>query len=63
MLSSFCFFLICWGRVCGALKARRTLLHKLAAGGGHTGWSAAWAVAIAARLREPAAAHDALVIY
>jgi len=32
--------------------AVRTLRHKLRSGGGHTGWSAAWAVSIGARLRD-----------
>lgn len=32
---------------------RRTIEHRLAHGGGHTGWSRAWLINLFARLREP----------
>lgn len=35
-----------------ALKANATLRRKLSAGGGHTGWSRAWAASLAARLHD-----------
>ena len=37
--------------------AAQSLRHRLANGGGHTGWSAAWLINHYARLRDPAAAH------
>ncbi|MCL4741485.1 MAG: glycoside hydrolase N-terminal domain-containing protein [Phycisphaerales bacterium] len=40
--------------------ARRTLDHRLAHGGGHTGWSRAWLISFAARLRDADAAHEHL---
>lgn len=36
---------------------RVTLQRRLASGGGHTGWSAAWLVCLYARLCDPDAAH------
>lgn len=41
--------------------ARRTFHHKIEAGGGHTGWSAAWAVGIGASLRDPTQAYKSLL--
>ena len=38
--------------------AKVTLERRLAAGGGHTGWSAAWLVCLYARLRESTKAHE-----
>ncbi|MCA9286813.1 MAG: glycoside hydrolase N-terminal domain-containing protein [Phycisphaerales bacterium] len=38
--------------------ARRTLEHRLAHGGGHTGWSRAWMINFFARLRDGEAAHE-----
>jgi alpha-L-fucosidase 2 len=35
-----------------------TLKRRLASGGGHTGWSAAWLVCLYARLKQPEEAHD-----
>jgi alpha-L-fucosidase 2 len=43
-----------------ALAARRSLEWRLAHGGGHTGWSRAWAVNLWARLGEGDRAHDQL---
>ena len=40
--------------------ARRSLERRLAHGGGHTGWSAAWIVLFWARLRAPEQAHSML---
>ena len=40
--------------------ARRALETRLRNGGGHTGWSAAWAVSLWARLHDGALAHAAL---
>lgn len=37
---------------------RRTMELRLSAGGGHTGWSRAWLIALNARLRDGDAAHD-----
>ena len=41
--------------------ARVSLERRLAAGGGHTGWSSAWTACLWARFREGARAHEALV--
>lgn len=38
--------------------AKVTLERRLAAGGGHTGWSAAWIICLDARLKEPSKAYD-----
>ena len=38
--------------------AKETLERRLAAGGGHTGWSAAWIICLYARLKEPSKAYD-----
>ena len=38
--------------------AKVTLERRLAAGGGHTGWSAAWIICLYARLKEPSKAYD-----
>ena len=43
-----------------ARAARKTLDARLAHGGGHTGWSAAWLMMYWARLGEGDAAHDML---
>lgn len=43
-----------------AAAARRSLLRRLRHGGGHTGWSAAWAATLWARLHDGALAHAAL---
>lgn len=43
-----------------AAAARRTLEHRLAHGGGHTGWSAAWITMFWARLLEGGKAHEFL---
>ena len=40
--------------------ARRTLEHRLANGGGHTGWSRAWLVNFFARLHDSGAAYNNL---
>ena len=40
--------------------SRRTLDHRLANGGGHTGWSRAWLVNFFARLRDSGAAYNNL---
>ena len=40
--------------------ARRTLEHRLANGGGHTGWSRAWLVNFFARLHDGGAAYNNL---
>ncbi|KAL4875295.1 Six-hairpin glycosidase-like protein [Aspergillus karnatakaensis] len=37
-----------------------TLQRRLASGGGHTGWSAAWLLCLYARLQEPEAAYNML---
>lgn len=39
---------------------RRTIALRLAAGGGHTGWSRAWLISLSARLRDGAGARDNL---
>lgn len=44
-----------------ALAARRSLEHRLANGGGQTGWSRAWVVNFWARLGEGAHAHESLL--
>lgn len=44
-----------------ALKARATLKEKLDAGGGHTGWSRAWAASLAARLHDSRGVETHLV--
>jgi hypothetical protein len=41
--------------------AKVALQHKLGAGGGHTGWSAAWATALWARLHDGAQAEERLI--
>lgn len=41
-----------------AEAARRSLEHRLAHGGGHTGWSRAWLINMWARLRDADRAHD-----
>lgn len=38
--------------------ARKSLEHRLANGGGHTGWSRAWIINFWARLLEPQKAHE-----
>ena len=43
-----------------AEAAVKTLERRLSHGGGHTGWSAAWLVALWARLERPEEAHDML---
>jgi len=43
-----------------AAAARRTLDTRLAAGGGHTGWSRAWIINFFARLDDGAKAHENL---
>jgi len=43
-----------------AKAAVKTLERRLAHGGGHTGWSAAWLVALWARLERPEEAHGML---
>jgi len=43
-----------------AEAAVKTLERRLAHGGGHTGWSAAWLVALWARLERPEEAHGML---
>jgi alpha-L-fucosidase 2 len=40
--------------------ARKTLEHRLAHGGGHTGWSRAWMISFFARLKDGQAAHHNL---
>lgn len=40
--------------------ARKTLEGRLAAGGGHTGWSRAWIIGLWARLRDGSKAHENL---
>ena len=40
--------------------ARVTLRRRLAAGGGHTGWSAAWILCLYARLKEPVKGQETL---
>ena len=40
---------------------RKSLAHRLAHGGGHTGWSAAWLTNIYARLHEPEKAYEMLL--
>jgi alpha-L-fucosidase 2 len=40
--------------------ARASLRHRLAAGGGSTGWSRAWAIALWARLGDGAAAEESV---
>jgi alpha-L-fucosidase 2 len=41
-----------------AAAARRTLEHRLAHGGGHTGWSRAWLINFWARLEDAERAHE-----
>ena len=41
--------------------ARKSLEDRLANGGGHTGWSRAWIIAMFARLRDGANAYENLV--
>jgi len=41
-----------------AAAARKSLEHRLASGGGHTGWSAAWITMFWARLHEGGKAHE-----
>ncbi|MEN1679624.1 MAG: glycoside hydrolase family 95 protein [Planctomycetota bacterium] len=41
--------------------ARKTLEHRLANGGGHTGWSRAWIINFWARLRDAEKAHENVV--
>jgi len=41
--------------------AKATLERRLSHGGGHTGWSAAWLIALFARLREGNRAHDTVM--
>ena len=43
-----------------AAAARRSLEHRLAHGGGHTGWSRAWMINFFARLADGEAAHENL---
>jgi alpha-L-fucosidase 2 len=38
--------------------AKVTLEQRLAGGGGHTGWSAAWIICLYARLKEPSKAYN-----
>jgi len=44
-----------------AAAARKSLEHRLAHGGGHTGWSRAWIINFWARLRDPEKAHENVV--
>jgi alpha-L-fucosidase 2 len=44
-----------------AEAAVKTLERRLAHGGGHTGWSAAWLIALWARLERPEEAHGMLL--
>ena len=39
---------------------RRALAHRLEHGGGHTGWSQAWVLCLAARLRDPELAERSI---
>jgi alpha-L-fucosidase 2 len=43
-----------------ARAAQRSIERRLEAGGGHTGWSAAWIINMWARLEQPERAHDML---
>lgn len=43
-----------------AAAARKSLEHRLANGGGHTGWSRAWLINMWARLRDADQAHDSV---
>ena len=45
-----------------AAAARKSLDHRLANGGGHTGWSRAWLVNMFARLHDAAKAHENLTL-
>lgn len=45
-----------------AAAARKSLEHRLANGGGHTGWSRAWLVNMFARLHDAGAAHENLTL-
>jgi alpha-L-fucosidase 2 len=45
-----------------ARAAARTLERRLAHGGGHTGWSAAWIVNFYARLEDATRAHETLLM-
>ncbi|MBT2515154.1 glycoside hydrolase N-terminal domain-containing protein [Arthrobacter sp. ISL-30] len=42
--------------------ARRALQERIANGGGHTGWSQAWILCLAARLRDPELVQESLDI-
>jgi alpha-L-fucosidase 2 len=44
-----------------AEACRKSVAHRLAHGGGHTGWSAAWLINIYARLREADKSYDMLL--
>ena len=44
-----------------AAAARKSLEHRLANGGGHTGWSRAWIINFWARLRDADKAHENVV--
>ncbi|HQI27625.1 MAG TPA: hypothetical protein PLT20_06020, partial [Sedimentisphaerales bacterium] len=44
-----------------AAAARKSLEHRLAHGGGHTGWSRAWIINFWARLRDAEKAHENVV--
>jgi len=44
-----------------AQAARRSLERRLEQGGGHTGWSRAWVIALWARLREGNLAYESIV--
>jgi alpha-L-fucosidase 2 len=41
--------------------AKKTIEHRLANGGGHTGWSRAWIINFWARLLEPQKAHENII--
>lgn len=43
-----------------ASAAEKSLLHRLANGGGHTGWSSAWLICFYARLHKAGEAHQQL---
>jgi len=43
-----------------ALAAKKSLDYRIANGGGHTGWSAAWLISQYARLQEPEKAKESL---
>lgn len=44
-----------------AQAARKSLEHRLANGGGHTGWSRAWIINLWARLEEPKLAYQNII--